>query len=80
MASPKVRTREAPALDPDARAREIEQQMTDEERFSLVISLSGAPIARDERYLPTFPRALGTRPVCRGSACRRYSARMPAWA
>ncbi len=62
MASPKVRTREAPALDPDARAREIEQQMTDEERFSLVISLSGAPIARDERYPTDVPASAGYTP------------------
>src|SRR5262245_58543746 len=28
--------------DPDARARETEQQMTDDERFSMIVSLIGA--------------------------------------
>ena len=55
--------------DPDARARAVEEQMTDEERFSLVVSVMGAnavnPV-RDERipegtpmsagYVPGIPR------------------------
>ena len=31
------------AATPDERARETEQQMTDDERFSLLISVMGAP-------------------------------------
>ena len=40
------------AADPDARARETEAQMTDDERFSLLVSVMGTndviPV-RDER-------------------------------
>jgi beta-glucosidase len=64
-------TGRAPAADADERAREIEQRMTDEERFSLVVSLIGAVpsigIPRDPRipeeienmsagYTPGVPR------------------------
>src|SRR5262245_56176409 len=57
--------------DPDLRAREVEEQMTDDERFSLIISLLGAVpslgVPRDERipegvtnmsagYTPGVPR------------------------
>jgi hypothetical protein len=42
------------AASPDERAREVEAKMTDDERFSLVISLSGATRftsgVRDKRY------------------------------
>lgn len=34
----------------DERAREIEAQLTDDERFALVISVSGAQSVRDQRY------------------------------
>ena len=58
------------AASPDERAREIEQQMTDEERFSLLVSLIGAVpsigVPRDKRipegvnmsagYTPGIPR------------------------
>jgi beta-glucosidase len=59
------------AEDADARAREVEQQMTDEERFSLIISLIGPVpvigVSRDKRipedvkntsagYTPGIPR------------------------
>jgi beta-glucosidase len=47
---------------PDERAREIEQQMTDDERFSLIISLSGAPLADDKRYPKDAPRIAGYTP------------------
>lgn len=61
--------------DPDERAREIEAQMTDDERFSLLVSVMGAgdlwPV-RDERipadtpmsagYVPGIPR-LGVPPL-----------------
>ena len=42
MAKQQVKKTEASAGDADARARETEQQMTDDERFSLIISLIGA--------------------------------------
>jgi hypothetical protein len=62
--------REAPA---DVRARETEQQMTDDERFSLIISLSGATRffggVRDSRY----PSDAGDR----GLYARRAAARRP---
>src|SRR5262245_16781221 len=62
--------REAQESAADARAREIEQQMTDDERFSLIVSLMGAlpslGIPRDKRipegtnmsagYTPGVPR------------------------
>lgn len=48
--------------DPDARAREVEAQMTDDERFSLLRSVMGAsdllPI-RDERIPPDVPMSAG---------------------
>lgn len=44
--------------DPDERAREIEAQMTDDERFSLLVSVMGAgdlwPV-RDERIPADTP-------------------------
>jgi beta-glucosidase len=50
----------------DARAREVEEQMTDEERFSLIISLSGATRftggARDKRYPDDAPLTAGYTP------------------
>jgi beta-glucosidase len=46
------------AVDPDARAREIEAKMTDDERFSLLVGVMGAgelwPL-RDERIPPDVP-------------------------
>jgi beta-glucosidase len=46
--------------DPDERARATEEQLTDDERFSLIISLSGATRftggVRDKRY----PDEVGT--------------------
>ena len=52
-------------LDPDVRAREIEAQMTDDERFSLLVSVMGAgelwPL-RDER----IPHGVPMSPVWRG--------------
>ncbi|WP_197515150.1 beta-glucosidase [Mycobacterium sp. 1245805.9] len=48
--------------DPDARAREIEAQMTDDERFSLIVGVMGAgelwPL-RDERIPPGVPMSAG---------------------
>jgi beta-glucosidase len=48
--------------DPDARAREIESQMTDDERFSLLVGVMGAgelwPL-RDERIPPDVPMSAG---------------------
>lgn len=66
--------------DPDARAREIEAQLTDDERFSLLVSVMGAgdmwPV-RDERipagtpmsagYVPGIPR-LGVPPLLMSDA------------
>lgn len=66
--------------DPDDRAREIEAQMTDDERFSLLVSVMGAgdmwPV-RDERipadtpmsagYVPGIPR-LGVPPLLMSDA------------
>jgi beta-glucosidase len=49
-------------LDPDARAREIESQMTDDERFSLLVGVMGMgelwPL-RDERIPPDVPMSAG---------------------
>jgi beta-glucosidase len=49
-------------VDPDARAREIETQMTDDERFSLLVGVMGAgelwPV-RDERIPPGVPMCAG---------------------
>ena len=46
----------------DARAREIETQMTDDERFSLLVGVMGAgelwPL-RDERIPPGVPMSAG---------------------
>jgi beta-glucosidase len=51
--------------DPDVRAREIEAQMTDDERFSLLIAVMGAgelwPL-RDERIPPDVPMSAGYTP------------------
>lgn len=48
--------------DPDERAREIEAQMTDDERFSLLVSVMGAgdlwPV-RDERIPADTPMSAG---------------------
>ncbi len=48
--------------DPDARAREVESQMTDDERFSLLVGVMGAgelwPL-RDERIPPGTPMSAG---------------------
>ncbi len=48
--------------DPDVRAREIETQMTDDERFSLLVGVMGAgemwPL-RDERIPPGVPMSTG---------------------
>lgn len=48
--------------DPDVRAREIEAQMTDDERFSLIVAVMGAgelwPL-RDERIPPGVPMSAG---------------------
>jgi beta-glucosidase len=46
--------------DPDARARDIESQMTDDERFSLLVGVIGAgePL-RDERIPPGVPLSVG---------------------
>jgi beta-glucosidase len=48
--------------DPDLRAREVEAQMTDEERFSLLVGMMGAgelwPV-RDERIPPGVPMSAG---------------------
>src|SRR5262250_1761047 len=63
-------TSSAAELSPDDRARETEQRMTDDERFSLIISLIGAVpsigVPRDRRipegdnmsagYTPGIPR------------------------
>ena len=53
MVTQQVKKTEAPAEDVDARAREIEQQMTDDERFSLLISLLGAV---PDSFVPPDPR------------------------
>ncbi len=49
-------------LDPDARARDIEAQMTDDERFSLIVCVMGAgelwPL-RDDRIPPDVPMSAG---------------------
>src|SRR5262245_9891611 len=71
MAKHELKKTGATADDADARAREIEQQMTDDERFSLIVSLIGAVpsigVPRDKRipedvnnmsagYTPGIPR------------------------
>jgi beta-glucosidase len=70
MAKQQVKRVQAPAEEADARAREIEEQMTDDERFSLVVSVLGNvpggatppdPRVRDVKnqsagYTPGVPR------------------------
>jgi hypothetical protein len=71
MAKQQVKRVQAPAEEADARAREIEEQMTDDERFSLIVSLIGPvpsiKVPRDPRipedvknvsagYTPSIPR------------------------
>jgi beta-glucosidase len=50
----------------DMRAREIEEQMTDDERFSLIVSVVGenpvVPLARDERIPVGTPMSAGYTP------------------
>jgi beta-glucosidase len=52
--------------DPDERARAVEEQLTDDERFSLLISLSGATRftggVRDKRYPNDAPLTAGYTP------------------
>lgn len=52
-------------VDPDARAREVEAQMTDDERFALLVSVMGAgdmwPV-RDERIPADAPMSAGYAP------------------
>ncbi len=48
--------------DPDVRARQLEEQLTDEERFSLLLSVMGASELfpfHDERFPPDVPRSAG---------------------
>jgi beta-glucosidase len=50
------------AADPDARARETEARMTDEERFALLVSVMGINdviTSRDERIPPDAPMSAG---------------------
>lgn len=50
------------SADPDARAREVEARMTDDERFALLVSVMGAGDmwpARDERIPPDTPMSAG---------------------
>lgn len=51
--------------DPDVRAREVEAQMTDDERFALIVGVMGAgelwPL-RDERIPPGVPMSAGYAP------------------
>ena len=58
-----LRGRQSGPLDADARARDIETQMTDDERFSLLVGVMGAagelwPL-RDERIPPGVPMSAG---------------------
>jgi beta-glucosidase len=58
-----LRGRQLGPLDADARARDIETQMTDDERFSLLVGVMGAagelwPL-RDERIPPGVPMSAG---------------------
>lgn len=52
----------SPTDDPDARAREVEEQLTDDERFSLLVGVMGAgdmwPL-HDERIPPDVPMSAG---------------------
>jgi len=66
MSKPELGKTETRVEQADARAREIERQMTDEERFSLIISLSGATGLlggmRDKRYPEDAPLTAGYTP------------------
>src|SRR5262252_6776702 len=66
MSKPELGKTETRVEQADARAREIERQMTDEERFSLIISLSGATGllggVRDKRYPEDAPLTAGYTP------------------
>lgn len=57
--------------DPDARAREVEQQLTEDERFSLIVSVLGAsdmlPV-RDPRIPDGVAMSAGYVPGIAGSA------------
>jgi beta-glucosidase len=58
----------------DARAREAEEQMTEEERFSLLVSVMGVNdvvTVRDERIPEGAPLSAGYVPGWRGWAFRR---------
>jgi beta-glucosidase len=56
-------TQDSPA---DVRAREVEEQMTDDERFALVVSVVGEnpviPLARHERIPAGTPMSSGYTP------------------
>lgn len=56
----------SPVTDADRRAVETERQMTDDERFALIISLSGATRfsggVRDQRYPEDAPLTAGYTP------------------
>ena len=58
-----LRGRQSGPLDADDRAREIETQMTDDERFSLLVGVMGAAAelwpVRDERIPPGVPMSAG---------------------
>ena len=66
MSKPELAKTETRVEQADARAREIERQMTAEERFSLIISLSGATGllggVRDKRYPEDAPLTAGYTP------------------
>lgn len=70
------------ASDADARAAETERRMTDDERFSLIISVIGPAIGlpRDER-IPAMSRTPvpGTHPAFHASAFPRCRAATRAW-
>jgi beta-glucosidase len=51
---------EAAESEADARAREIEEQMTDDERFSLVISVTGATGGVTATRDPRIPEGVAT--------------------
>jgi hypothetical protein len=50
-------TRIASLQDADARAREVEAQLTDDERLSLVISETSAVSATSRMVVPANPRS-----------------------
>lgn len=64
--SARARVVDAQVASADVRARETEQKMTDDERFSLVISLSGTTRftggVRDKRYPEDAPSTAGYTP------------------